>query len=308
MKWAFDRECGLAGNQSFDCIYGFQGLYGLCNYPFEVQDAPPGGVLPWAMLDKQLGYFVFRPQWSSTQDLLVRCDFRSNQRQGMVALKEASGLSMHLRGLGEQWLSGPVGFKPKNHLLGAEILEANELRPRQVVIQARLDPLFRPQYLPPRQKGAKPTDAVQSQSLSLPVGVVRDRSLPGDFYPPAFTGTRQIGVDASGVSGVPLLLVLVDRYRGALQETWNMGIDGLRFENGRFVKQGADGATLSVVLLLPEKSRSLRCKGSETYYLVMTLSEGQAPLFEVNGSGLNTEVQVGQQRVRLEQERIVFEK
>lgn len=61
-----------AGEKSYDALtYPHRAVLALVNWPFDVEATDPAGVLPRAVGDEKMGYYVFRNQWKDADDVIV---------------------------------------------------------------------------------------------------------------------------------------------------------------------------------------------------------------------------------------------
>ena len=156
------------------------------------------------------------------------------------------------------------------------------------------------------------------------------------FRESGIRGWRAVGVDYSGASGVPCLLVLVDKIEGGKRKIWrwpldkvadNGTVDGNSFTvrqgdatlRGTFVSPGnlkLNVGTESTTYIEPTFKRKRTdsasgvfaeaSAGDAVFFVVVTLQKGEAPKVNATGKGLDTVVNVGKQTVRFADGKVVF--
>ncbi|MGD0896783.1 MAG: hypothetical protein ABR915_03035 [Thermoguttaceae bacterium] len=311
MKWCFDRECGLLGKGHFDCAYPFHAAYMLANYPFDTAARPPQSVLPLAVRDDAHGRHVFRSAWKDRGDIRTVVNLRSTSLPGWN-LKDAElpGVAK-ISGFGPAWLAARLGIAPKNDFFGGETLYFASPRPQQYILGAKLDRMYwddlnqpgRPR--PPTAKDA----AAAAPAVQPEAGVVRFPYAPGAYHDLKIKCTRHLGIDYSGASGAPALVVLVEQAEGFADEEWSFVPRGAKANaQGFTVGDAATGATMAAVRVAPANPPGGRLRGSGNYFFLFTVQVEAPPKVSIAGEGIQAKVAVGGQTVRFDGEKIVFEK
>jgi hypothetical protein len=144
--------------------------------------------------------------------------------------------------------------------------------------------------------------------------------------PPVGIGLlRSLAVDYSGASGAPALFAVADRFLGSVtaeefkEKRWVMHTEGRVSIGGQsFSIQGANGATMKGTFVAPSPVQlsfqkvagggKIVATGGQHFFVVMTVQRGKAPALKVTGKGLNARVQVGQQAISFQEDRLVLAK
>jgi hypothetical protein len=339
MKWCLDRDAGLAGRKTFDCVYPYHAAYALMNYPFDVPARAAETALPLSASDMVHGHHVFRGAWRDGNDFVTVVHLRSGwQRgvelgaptaQGKRAPKEppqatAAGL-ISIRGLGQELFAGVVGLPPQNRYFGGRTLRFESPRPGQYALSAALDAMYMKDVLatwrPPRREVTDTTYAVQTlrqrtneepeidaELLKKP-DVNRFLHAPGLYQDVKIRCKRYFAVDYTGASGRPALFVVLDRYEAPANTRWSFGGREVVWQRDRsFVLGEAAGVNLAGRIVSPGPPVRGPAPAADHHFLVFTAQRGAAPAMKVEGAGMETKVAIGEQTVSFDGERIVFGK
>ena len=156
--------------------------------------------------------------------------------------------------------------------------------------------------------------------------------------PPPVKALRAIGVDYSGKSGAPCLVVIVDRIDGAKNKEWlwHTDLNGVKEKTDGFVIERGD-ASFSGTFASPAKvvvdasleaRKTTKSSGNAAgsaiemkisavkvhgedptaghFFFVGTLQRGPAPKVTVTGSGLDSVIRIGGQTVWFDGSKVVF--
>jgi hypothetical protein len=165
-------------------------------------------------------------------------------------------------------------------------------------------------------------------------GVISVRTAPNPSGP---SSLRSLAVDYSGASGAPGLFAVVDKVSGAEGKTifWQLVTERsnrVTVDGSRFVIHGRDGAALHGTVVAPASPQIetadvdqrhevnyhdihrhdsfartvIRVAGSEFFMVVMTIQKGDPPRASVRGRDAEAEVQVGEQMIRFDGEKIIL--
>jgi hypothetical protein len=288
VKWWFDRTFGSKGNGTFNVFLPDQAGYALANYPFGVEEANPATLLPRVVLDRHHGYFAARAQWEDADDLLTVLHLKSAVRSYVHQATPAAAV----RVVGFGGLAAEIGkvFVPGSTRylggLGGAVTHFERTDDGTSGVTADLSMA----YLRDGGKGKMPTDS----------GV---RAL------------RALAVDYSGRSGAPGLYAVVDRIRGSEMSemnAWRLAAKGkLSALHNTFTVAG-NGWRLTGHVIAPAVASAsarkdyIQVTGSEDYFVVLTLTRGDAPAIKVTGEGLDATVRVGQRSMRFDGERLIL--
>lgn len=320
-KSLLELTVGREGDGTYGIVRGFYAPFAVAGYPREVKMAPPGEHLPWISPDRQNGHWVFRPTWKTADDILMVLNLKSHILPACHHERSGTMSDFHLVGFGQEWISGQ--YHPE--LVDAPRAKADKNGPvtQQAWIEARtavlkLDATHA--YMPSAPKDW--ADGQAGLAKARQAGAIGIERLDWWNQPLADYGvraTRHLAVDASGVSGAPLLLVLVeqiDRKAGpeaAAKPTkvkWSLPLvgDGKKLTvEGNRVSLARGRSQLAGVVLGAQKLTGASASLSDgRVFVVLTLSQGQAPDLQVRGDGLDAVVQVGRRTVRFDGRRIVL--
>ena len=323
MKWCFDHNVGLQGKAHFDLAYPYHGAYALMNYPFGGESkAPPEG-LGSMFADARGGAFVFRSHWKQTSDFVTVLQLQSQPLKGMELDQAYGPTYLRVWGLGQDWFAGPVGPQPMNKFFGGRVLAFENPRPSQAVVATDLDALFlrdlvatgrRPPPEPdpdvpylvkklPEKPSALPK--IDPKLLKEP-DVLTWPQAPSAYRDQKIKCRRYFGIDYSGASGAPALLVLLDRIETAGPGVpYDPALKQATVKLGRFTQGEPTGPNMSGAIV-SGRSTGRGKGGSADHYMVFTIQNGAPPAIKVEGQGVEAKVSVGQQTVWFDGARIVF--
>ncbi len=325
VKYLFQRTVGLEGDRTFGINHGISGVMLLCNYPFEAQPKPPADVFPWAAPDVRQGHFVVRTGWDDARvagdaplagDLVLTLNMKSGTRGSCHYERSGVNGEIVLHGFGRTWLAGPwlpmAPRKPRagNPHIGAEVIASERLADRVIRIELRLDRAY---Y---GEAGRGDPRAVMQRYFADGVAYV---PLLGDFLDFGIRGRRQIIVDASGTSGAPLLVAVLDqmrvegddagehRFRSRLpipDDAGEMHVEGNRFRVGKPSGPSLAGVVANVGKL---DAADASAESDGALLTVFTLQNAKPPQVTVKGEGLDAEVRAGARTVRVSNGKLVIE-
>jgi hypothetical protein len=137
----------------------------------------------------------------------------------------------------------------------------------------------------------------------------------GSFIDHGLRAKRYVALDLSGASGAPVLFVVVDKTTGAKDLAWNMrlaqGAGAAKVEGNTVVVGDPAAENLKCTFIAPKAptlTGAIRATGGDDYFAVITVQKGAAPEVKVDGEGLAARVTVGGQTLRLDGDKIVWEK
>lgn len=203
-------------------------------------------------------------------------------------------------GVGVAWPS--VGIPGAvNNVLGPKAVYWDATPDGKAVLSLDMEPV----YMETIEKGAQPPPGAKT---------ARYRRF-GAFVDHGVRANRYVAVDLSGVSGAPVLFVLIDKFSGAKGVSWNLNLSkaiGAGKVEGNAVTVGDPKAeNLKCTFIAPkapELTGAIKAKGGNDFFVVLTVQNGVAPEIKVDGEGLSAKVMVGGQTIRLEGEKIILEK
>jgi hypothetical protein len=231
--WAWNHHLGIAGREHAQrALERGNAAWGFVNYPLEMTPEHPAASMPLTWQAPDAGYYGFRSGWASADDFLVQSMVKRGARQNAG--------SFRVMGLGEQWAQGP-GFR----LNTFRWMENVVLFPEDEINTRASGRLTHLESGPDGSgaltidmndvyAGAQQTERGRRAALYERYGNIRRASA---FKPTGITGLRAIGVDYSGQSGAPCLLVIVDRINGGGRKVWAWQLGGLQ-------QYGGEGARL----------------------------------------------------------------
>jgi len=316
IKTFHTRKVGLKGDRSFGIAHGLLAPYAMATYPFDVEAAPPGGVLPWIAPDPELGHFIVRPRWEDGDDPLLVTNFKSGLKRGCHYERAGPQSHVELQAFGRQWLNGMWAARadmlPGKDGIGNAFHGPKPVRYVQddAARTAVIDFDASRMYLVEAGKGQDAERIADSRGLA---GAVRLPEWGAGFLDYGIRATRHMAVDCSGKPGGPMLIAVVDRVQVPEgKTTWPLPVKGGKVEadGRRFTVGGAaDGPGLSGVLVTPGGFGKGLTASSDAgdYFVVMVLHDGPAPPIAVEGEGLDATVTVGERSVRFDGQSLVLE-
>ncbi len=270
------------------------------------------GGLPAVVVDPVIGRLQLRDRWQDGDDATVLLHLGGVHRGGARDHATAAG-TLRIGALGREWIDQAIGIPAANAALGAVIEHADSPRPGQAIVRARLDPLYRSDATPrrrriPRGEQWPGAPDVPPEVLAEP-DVERLRHVDGVYRPARIRGVRHVAVDLTGRSGAAVLVAILDQFEGAADEPWRFNPSGIRFRGTAFSIDGEDDEQLTGRILLPA-SPSIRrgtVTGGDTRLVVFTIQRGPAPGIEHGEAPLDGPITIGEQVLRFDGERPIFE-
>ena len=140
------------------------------------------------------------------------------------------------------------------------------------------------------------------------------------FKDNGFESLRSFAVDYSGISGIPALFVVVDKFTGDTPEkVWVMHTqEQVVVKDNGFILKADSGATMSGIFVAPgevkidveetDRGRRILARGSNNFFVVMTVQNGIVADFEISGSGLDAQVRVGKRMILFRDDKIILKK
>lgn len=296
----FDRYLGLAGDGSFGINSPYQAAYALAAYR-EVPPRNPVAVFDRVLVDEEKGFYLFRDRWQDRNDFVASIYLKQQPLGGSWSFPDVG--SFRIWGLGGRWANpGPSEGQEEPENVVVMPRTRPWRRSQEVVFQSRLD-----------GSGivSLRTDDIFRKNSDPPVGLGLLRSL---------------AVDYSGASGAPALFAVADRFLGSVtaeefkEKRWVMHTEGkVSIAGQSFTIEGANGATMQGTFIAPAPvqislqkvaagSGKIVATGGQHFFVVMTVQRGKAPALKVTGKGLNARVQVGQQAISFQEDRLVLAK
>ncbi len=311
VRWVHERSVGIHGSGTFGIGLGFYAPFVMATFPFDVEPEHPDKSLRWMAPDPWKGHYVFRPTFRDERDILLTTNFNSETFFG--AHYNRAGPTSHLRlhGLGRAWLDGVQimdvdGRGVRSQWHGPRVTVWDDPEPRIHVMSMDALPL----YLSPLDERTRRLIGPGSDRL------VRIPSRPQPLLHPGFDARRAMAVDASGRSGAPFLVAIMDRvaFEDEPQPTsWRLpfarGTGSVRGDGRRYSVGPRDGPGLSGILL-HEGGRiasDATVKDATLVWTVFILHEGEAPEIEVEGVGADATVRIGDRRIRLRDDAFIVD-
>jgi hypothetical protein len=330
--WLWNRRAGLTGPATTNTARGLnQGdpVRAFVTYPFDMAPKAPGEVMPLTWQAPVFGQYGFRNAWAGTDDIIVQTFGKSHVIGGWNA---GNAGTFRVFGFGKAWATGPLGLERWR-------CQENVVQfPDDAINEAGLAPVT---YAKAEKDGSGVVTydmrevyaGRQKNFLGQNTERMYDRYGGGRraaaFADLGITGKRAFGVDYSGKSGAPCLLVIVDDITGGKKKRWcwQQAPGMVATERGFTITQ--DGAVLKGTLITPTTAkpevttRPLTMQGrsrydvynlpnlgvyaqGESFFVVCTLGKGAQPDVKVEGAGLKAVVTVGGRTVRYDGEKVVF--
>lgn len=387
--WFWNRHTGAQGPADADKLlhrpgrpyaygdYDTHALWVYVNYPMNMTPRHPAELMPLTWSAPQFGHYGFRNRWDGDDGILVQIYAKAFSAGTGT---RANAGTFRVAGLGEIWSHGtirPGGFRFGENVVMVPQAEINENALGKIVhADTRSD-----------GSGVVTIDLSDVYAGSSGEGSLYERygsiRRPEGFAETGLSGLRAFGVDYSGKSGAPCVIVIVDKIDGVgkvegVDKTlwaWQLDagrvtvgraqdvaegtreegvmwrgqkftyrpgavllsgtedldredctVDGQRFritsENGASL-QGTFVEPGNVTMRFEERwmeimrykrnvsrvySRALFAEGEGQYFVVLTLSkDGRHPEVRVEGEGLDARVRVGEQTIRFDGTKVVFE-
>ncbi|MFP4106439.1 MAG: hypothetical protein ACLFVU_10155 [Phycisphaerae bacterium] len=332
---AWNRSGGVTKPSEAGKLLDRDGVQGFLNYPLEMKPEPLGKDLPNTWIASDFGFYAGRNGWDGDA-FITKAFCKSMPIHGWNGPNAGT---FRLRGLGQDWAVGSTGRNRKRFQENVVWLPKDEINESG---------LAEASYFKTEDDGSFvlsiDMNEVYGSAKSVSYSKYGKVQLPGknkDAKPTGISGMRAIGVDYSGKSGAPCLLVVVDKISGGGKKLWLWQTPGLPEEtvkaadNG-FTMTGKDDATLRGRFITPEKisvkakSRTemftkaaghgagekkfkvdinaVTVEGGDNWFFVATVGKGEHPPIKVKGSGLDAVVTVGKQTVRFDGKKLIFGK
>jgi hypothetical protein len=301
LQWTFDRCCGLPGDRTFDIQKPGDALFALLYYPFGDTALNPGVALSHVWRDDRAGVYFFRNEWDGAADDVAAITANNHPVRGLDSFADAG--SFRLLALGGRWAVQRQRDR-------ADVESVSREKENVVVIPGTHGWL-----------GGRVTQVLAqpdgSGAISLDLDAVYTVA-PPDGRPERLEPTLDLGiraqrawaVDYSGVSGAPVLAIVVDRISGGPARRWLLHTQerDVKLRADGFDLRAANGATLHATVIAPAKPRLTVARGEWTdtvaidgegdFFVVMTVQSQAAPTVKCDGEGLRTVVRIGGRVVR----------
>jgi hypothetical protein len=314
-------------------------IYTLLNYPTEMEAKNPDERMPLTWAASTKGGYIFRNRWRDSDDIVAQV-FLKSEGEGGWSHPDAG--SIRIYGLGHEWAivginnskAGSRWFEnvvmlpedPVNEGMRAirTFYEAGE--DGSGVISMDMNLVYAGTKTIKDNKGNEKKAGLVDHGFRLQRENLLDLGI---------RGMRSVAVDYSGKSGAPALFVIVDKITGGGKKVWqwqlpkhddsSCTVDTKK--NTFTITQGDTSlkatfiSPANVKLALAQGKENIHLKygnygdvnlnaihatGGDSFFVVMTLQRGDAPNVEVDGTGLNAEVRVGEKNIGFDGENIVL--
>ena len=296
LLWTYDRCFGLAGDRTFDIQKPGDALFALLNYPFGDTALNPGVAASRVWRDDRAGVYFFRSEWDDGADDLAAITANNEPVRGLGSFADAG--SFRLLALGGRWAVQRQRDR-------ADLETVSREKENVVVIPGTHGWL-----------GGRVTQVLAQPDGSGEISINLDAVYtvaPTDGRPARLEPTLDLGiraqrswaVDYSGVSGAPVLAVVVDRISGGPARRWLLHTQEreVKLRTDGFDLRAANGATLHATVIAPAKPRLTVARGEWTdtvaidgegdFFVVMTVQNEAAPAVQSDGEGLRAVVRIG---------------
>ena len=311
VMWFFNRHFAWEGDRSFAIKQPHEAAFILEAYPENLIDTSnenfpksllnfnflrslkpknPAKVFERVLVDKEKGFYLFRNQWKDKDDFVASIYLKQQLLRASWSFPEAG--SFRIWGLGGRWASaGP---------------DNNQREDENVVLLGEM-----------AARGAAQPKFFQGEVDGS--GVV-SISMDDVFKDNGFESLRSFAVDYSGISGIPALFVVVDKFTGDTPEkVWVMHTqEQVVVKDNGFILKADSGATMSGIFVAPgevkidveetDRGRRILARGSNNFFVVMTVQNGIVADFEISGSGLDAQVRVGKRMILFRDDKIILKK
>lgn len=322
--WAWNRL--LTQSESGSKINAMTAGFTLVNYPLDMEEKNPEGILPNAIADRQKGGYVFRDRWQNRNDIVAQVFLKSQPLR--ASWWYVGDGAFRIYGLGHPWVIKGATNKYQasdrqfenvvqipdsiNGWLGAKTIDFQSKDNGSGTISINLDDT----YLAQRQE----------QNRRLPLANYYGRALLENALDLGIRGMRYFATDYSGASGSPGLFVVVDKLTGGGEKVWQMVVDQehqISIFGNSFTITASDGTSLKGTFIAPTnvvvspldprkfeyrnlrgeavsetvKLNGIQAKGGDNFFVVMTLQAGTVPNVEIEGQGLDARVKIGEQTI-----------
>jgi hypothetical protein len=310
-KYLLEAHAGLGGDESYGITSGFYAPFAMAGYPAGLA-RPPGEVLDWIGPDPANGHWVFRPVWADRDDILMTLNLLSAVRPSCHHERVGVMSNWMLRGLGATWLDGR--YHPS--VVGLPEAVAVKTGPRTVSFRRQgrtawlvLDTT--PAYMPPAE-GKVPAGEVAERPDVL--GLRVHNPWPRAVVDYGIRAQRHLVVDATGRSGAPLLVAVVEQVRRttsaegpavptAIRWTLPFQLDGTELETAgrRFTLRRGRSRLEGVVLGAGPWDGEGRTTASDGRLMaIFVLGRDDVPALKVTGKGLAAKVNVGRRTIHFD--------
>jgi hypothetical protein len=342
--WVWQQKCrvGDPSNPVEVLGGGRQALEALLDYPYDIAKggstiAPmhPGEFLPRTWAAPYRGHHIFRSGARSADDCILQVYGKTREISGW---ESGNAGAFRLYGLGYDWVFNGLAEHNTSLRMQESVVDLPDDNTYTYACGAARD----------YQAGTNGSGAVTidlndvygqaparnaSSAAYQTYGGSRRAALIGNS---GIHGWRTLGVDYSGASGAPCLVVIVDRIEGGGRKVWRWPLGKISgnatVEGNTFTIRLGD-ATLRATFVSPNELK-LRVGSESKSYIeptfkrqrtdsvngvfaeapagdalfiaVVTLQRGEAPKVSATGAGLDTVITVGSQTVRLADGRVVF--
>lgn len=342
--------------------YGVYPAHAFVNYPLDLKPRHPRDGMPLHWEAKTMGLYLFRNGWVDQNDIVAQFWGKCHPIGGW---NHPNAGTFNLLALGHVWATcNPerLGYREQENVV---LLPDDQIRGGQSGYvshyQTRADgsgtvtfdlrdlyggakTVPRPAVAPKVVAGRVTVrDLKAEEDRVLPVRDMLNNRLPENWADSGISGLRAFGVDYSGKSGAPCLMVIVDKIEGAKKRvwTWQLNRDSAKTKNESFkeVKILPDGfvldhgdATLRATFVTPRKllierktedvvlgrkpgggrwfegfiDRIQATSENESFFVVLTVQRKDAPAVAVEGEGLTARVKIGNQTVRFDGDKVVL--
>jgi hypothetical protein len=274
LQWTFDRCFGLAGDRTFDIQKPGDALFALLYYPFGDTALNPGVALSHVWRDDRAGVYFFRSEWDDAADCVAAITANANRCAGSIRLPTpaASACSPSAAaGRCSASATGPISKPSPAKRKTSSSSPAPTAGWEDASPRCWRNPMVR----------------ARSRSISMPSTRWRPAmaARPGSNRPSivGIRAQRAWAVDYSGVSGAPVLAVVVDRISGGPARRWLLHTQerDVKLRADGFDLRAANGATLHATVIAPAKPRLTVARGEWTdtvaidgdgdFFVVMTV-------------------------------------
>ncbi len=283
----YEGNLGSNGDRSFGIgkLLPYEAIFALVGYRDDVKLQNPETLWGKVLIDKQKGFYSFRNQWQDRDDFVTSIYLKNQYLGGSWSFPDAG--SFRIWGLGEKWaIAGKSQAKPIHENI---VVTSNSTN-----------------------KGSKQTYEKIAADGSGIVTMNQGKWL------------RSFAVDYSNSSGSPGLFVICDRFNITQQKdfqakTWVLNVSGtVTINNSSFTITAPSGATMQGTFISPEGVQLsysetetgglIKAVGINNFLVVMTVQKNKIPNISVTGSGLNSVVKVGNQKISFDGKNIVLAK
>jgi len=306
-------------------------VHAFVNYPLDMKPAPLGTSMPLVWEAPDFGYYAFRNSWKDDA-FITQVFLKARPVNGWNGQNAGT---FRIKGLGQIWASGSTNrqrTRIEESVVWLPEDDVNEGGSSQVTFLKT----------EPDGSGVVSIDMNEVYEVDRKFywsryGRVRfeNPNTPGTS---GISGMRSIGVDYSGLSGMPLLFVVVDKLSGGNKKVWLWQTPAPPEECVKTIDNGfeirSEGATLRGVFATPRppvidartktkeyikaagsgagKTKfnvtipSVQVEGGDNFFFVATVGKGEHPPLTVSGEGLNATVTVGKRVIRFDGNKIVF--